>query len=58
MWLQGLNVYITVWDDDPGEKLKVPYDLVDEFSFNFTDAPGAQPLVRVFDGVRYKPKSK
>ena len=54
--LQGLNVYITVWDSDH-EVQSVPYDLVDEFNFNFTGLPGAIPEITTFPGIRNPPKS-
>ena len=57
LFYKGVNIYITVWDAD-AQQQQVPYDLVDEFNFNFTDTPGAQPLVRFYDGVRQVPKSR
>ena len=58
IYFQGLNIYITVWDRDNETQQNILYDMVDEFNFNFTDAPGAKPLVKVFDGVRNPPKSR
>jgi len=46
-----------VWDRDT-EVQSVPYDLVDEFDFNFNEVAGAEPIVRVIPGVRDSPISE
>lgn len=39
LMLQGFNLAITVWDYD-ADNTFVPYDLVDEFVYSYTDFPG------------------
>lgn len=48
-----------MWDSDtdtPGSK--VPFDLIDEFVFNFTEPAGAPYKTFDIPGVRPDPKSK
>lgn len=48
---------VTIWDSDPQNQF-VPYDMVDEFKFDFTDRPGAPVRTVVESGLRAEPKSK
>jgi len=50
-------VYITVWDRDV-EDLFIPYDMVDEFNFDFTDEAGLPIRGFKVNGVRNLPKSQ
>lgn len=47
---------ITVWDSDQ-ENLFVPYDMVDEFNFDYTK-PAGQNYYDCYDGIRNRPKSR
>jgi len=49
-------VYITVWDSDQ-ENLFVPYDLVDEYVFDYIKPAGERDF-SCYDGIRYNPKSR
>lgn len=54
--MKGVNVLITVWDSDQ-ENLFVPFDMVDEFNFNYM-APAGQVSYDCYDGIRNRPKSR
>lgn len=53
--LQGVNVYITVWDKDSDLATFRQQDMVDEFSFDYTDTPGNLTSVMTIDGIRNSP---
>lgn len=57
--MQGVNVYITVWDEDVNDVTTfVNYDEVDEFDFNLLQAPGSGvQLVNLF-GIRQTDKTE
>lgn len=42
--MQGLSLVITVWDYDANNYF-IPYDLVDEFEFDYVDYPGKAAVV-------------
>lgn len=50
-------MYITVWDADT-EVQEIPFDHVDEFNIDFTDEPGTEPFVKVYNGIRGPPKTQ
>ena len=54
---QGVNIYITIWDFDP-ENQFLKYDMVDEFSYDFTDLPGTSGKNLIISGIRPVEKSK
>jgi len=54
---QGVNIYITVWDRDQ-ENQFVPYDLVDEFSFDYNEPRGLGTYYRQERGLRVKAKTE
>ena len=49
-----MNIYITVWDSDAmsEDNLPLQFDMVDEYSIDFTDAPGSSSRVIVANGLR------
>lgn len=55
--MQGVNIYITIWDFDP-ENQGLKYDMVDEFSYDFTELPGTTAKNLVINGIRPVAKSK
>lgn len=54
--LQGVNVYITMWDIDADDTL-IPVDVVDEFLFDYREQPGQNPKIVTVPGIRDAPKS-
>lgn len=56
-FIQGVNIYITIWDFDP-ENQFLKYDMVDEFSYDFTDLPGTSGKNLIISGIRPVEKSK
>ena len=55
--MQGVNIYITIWDYDAENKF-LKYDMVDEFSYDFTDLPGTSGKNLIISGIRPVEKSK
>lgn len=55
--MQGVHIYITIWDFD-AENQFLKYDMVDEFSYNFTALPGTTAQNMIISGIRPKAKSK
>lgn len=49
--LQGISVAVTVWDSDPNNKF-IPYDLVDEFVYDYADYPGKAAALISRSGLR------
>lgn len=59
--MQGVNIYITVFDRDQGRPNDVgfvPFDVVDEFNFNFTARRNGLEQVFVEDGIRVDNRSR
>ena len=54
--MQGVNVYITMWDKDVDDMI-IPFDVVDEFLFDYNERPGQNPRVVTVPGIRDEPKS-
>lgn len=52
--LQGANVYVTMWDRDQASANStfIPYDLIDEFSFDFFTPLGAPEVKYTEYGIR------
>lgn len=46
-----------MWDRDDDSAF-IPVDMVDEFLFDFNDAPGRDPRIVSVDGIREDPKSR
>lgn len=57
LFSQGLSISVTVWDADQ-DSLFIPYDLVDEFVYDFDDFPGKAELVLNQDGERSSQPSR
>lgn len=53
-YLQGVNVLLSIWDKDNSSTTD---DIVDEFSFNFTDQSGSGARVMDMESTRGSPKS-
>lgn len=49
---------LTMWDSDVDVRSPIPFDLIDEFVFNFTEPAGAEYKTFDIPGVRPDPKSK
>ena len=49
MCLQGAHVKVKVWDKDQPKSF-FPYDLVEEFSYNFDDDIGSDHRLVTIDG--------
>ena len=52
--LKGVNILVNVWDRD---NTSVTDDMVDEFSYDFTDEPGSPMRALNLESVRDPPKS-
>jgi len=50
--LQGVEVYITVWDSDLDEGTFVRYDMIDEFDIVIDQEPGSSPKQFTRPGIR------
>lgn len=46
-----------MWDSDKDDMI-IPFDLVDEFLFDYTDKPGQNPRIVTVPGIRDPPKSR
>lgn len=46
-----------MWDDDDVAVSSLPYDMIDEFIFNFTEAAGPLYTTLNVSGVRPSPKT-
>lgn len=47
---QGVHIAITMWDYD-AENMFIPYDMVDEFNYEYRQSPGTRATV-VINGDR------
>ena len=51
---QGVNILVNIWDRD---NTSVTDDMVDEFTYDFTDLPGSGARTIDIESVRDPPKS-
>jgi len=55
--MQGLAVSITMWDKDDDPRSPIPYDMIDEFVFDFTEPAGLNYTEYTMPGIRTANKS-